>query len=372
MPQANDWAVIVGIQMYPGLDDPTSPGYLPLLGPVNDATAFAEWACSCEGGDVPKENVTLIRQIYSSLPSVDEARPIDEDIRLAFKKHYDRGINNGLHAGRRLYIYMAGHGIEVPPNQPALLMANAAPRQFNNHFLGRGYADWFFRAGFFDEILLFMDCCRDNFPLAQPNNVKFDPLNVVDAVDRVRYLYGFGTKWSRRSRERSMDGVTRGVFSAALLAGLKGGAADRQGQVTAASLRQFLYDHMRDFADPADLVSARVTQQPDFDPWPRDERAAEQFVIVPAGRITALEYLVRIALPPAVANQQMTIQDNEFYPHKQFVAQPPEYRTSLPEGLYQILVVGSNPYKPFKVSGRVAITAEGKVVCEGGVDVNLV
>ena len=64
MPQANDYAVIVGAQTYPGLDDPTSDAFHPLLGPVNDATAFYEWVTSPDGGDVPAANADLIAKIY--------------------------------------------------------------------------------------------------------------------------------------------------------------------------------------------------------------------------------------------------------------------------------------------------------------------
>ncbi|MFI5455835.1 MAG: hypothetical protein ACHRXM_10330 [Isosphaerales bacterium] len=368
MPQPNDYAVIVGVQSYPGLDDPTSDSFHPLLGPVNDATAFYDWVTAPDGGDVPKANADLIARIYPSPPTIDDAQPIENQVYKALRKHYDRGMAAGQHAGRRLYVYMAGHGIEVASKEPALLMADAAPRQFNNHFLARGYADWFFKAGFFDEILLFMDCCRDNFPLTQPNPVRFDALTVGSALDRVRCLYGFGTIWSRRSIERKVDGVVRGVFSATLLAGLRGGAADHMGVVTAQSLQNFFNNHMKDFMDPADVQGSTVPQQPDFDPYPNNQQALEQFVIV---KVDPLLFDVEVQLPAAPAKQRLLIQTDKFKTVGKFDAQPPVYKTKLPLGLYQIFLVGQEEPVPFDIAGTVTLSAGGHVTSQGVTHVDL-
>ncbi len=365
MAQDKDFAVIVGVQTYPALDDPTSDDYRPLLGPVNDANAFYDWLTSPEGGDVPDANVAKIAKVYPPPVPTDGVAPRDSDLQDAFDKIA------GRRGSRRLYIFMAGHGIDVPPppGQPALLMANAGPRRFNNHFLGRAYADWFYRAGLFDEILLFMDCCRDNFPGALPNPVKFDPMNAADAVDRVRWVYAFGTKWSRRSRERAFDGVVRGVFSASLLAGLKGGAADATGRVTAGALRQFLYDHLKDFLDPEDVKGARVPQQPDFATWTSDARSIDDFVIVPEGKVEPLVYDVNLHLPEGAVGKTLVVQNGRFQPQAQLTVGSLVQPLKLPLGTYQALVLQDGLMKTFDVVGKVGLSAGGRVSSVGVIDV---
>jgi hypothetical protein len=159
---SEDWAIIVGVQCYPELED--------LGGPENDARAFKNWARSPRGGNVPSQNVELIvtSQFRPPFSSVDLARPTAERVHQAFEKLQNiananaaRGLSRRV--GRRLYIYMAGHGFAPRDDQTALLMANATRVRIGPgyHILGQYNADWFFKAGYFDEIALFMDCCRE-------------------------------------------------------------------------------------------------------------------------------------------------------------------------------------------------------------------
>ena len=47
-------------------------------------------------------------------------------------------------------------------------MANATPERVGStyHVLGQYTADGFFKARCFEEVFLFMDCCREVFPRA--------------------------------------------------------------------------------------------------------------------------------------------------------------------------------------------------------------
>jgi hypothetical protein len=301
MSQNRDHAVIVGVQVYPGLTD--------LGGPENDARAFRDWVLSPTGGDVPAANVQLIVSSNYSPPfeSLDVAKPVLDDIQRAFGKLVDLAeanekAGNGLIAGRRLYIYMAGHGIEPQRNRTALLMANAKEKRFGFHILGKDYADYFYDAGFFDEILLFMDCCRDYFPLTPLTPVPFDPRSDPDAPDRVKCLYGFGTKWKRRSRERPIMGVTRGVFTATLLEGLRGAASDSNHCITAASLKNYVNENMAQFLDPSDLQDPEVPKQAEFTPIPNE---GDGLIIVQ--NIPPPTYEVAIFLPAGMEAQKVEV-----------------------------------------------------------------
>jgi hypothetical protein len=159
-------------------------------------------------------------------------------------------------------------------------MANATPQRIGYHIAVTAYAEWFFRAGYFDEILLFLDCPREAFPSAPLIPPHFQTVTNPAAHERFRYFYAFATRWGRHSRERPMspDGRFHGVFTTALLAGLNGAAADTSGQITGASLRNYLSAEMRTFLDPAGRRNPSVAQEPDFLVYPHDD---SQLLIVP-------------------------------------------------------------------------------------------
>src|SRR5262245_20513430 len=98
-----DHAIVVGIRRCPALGD--------LNGPENDARDFEQWLLDPAGGDVPPANV---RRILSS-DFAPNANPLDDkpttaELESAFDALYDRGDQNGGKTGRRLYVYLAGHG----------------------------------------------------------------------------------------------------------------------------------------------------------------------------------------------------------------------------------------------------------------------
>ena len=184
----------------------------------------------------------------------------------------------GLRVGRRLYLYMAGHGCAPILDESVLLMANATRRRAGYHIPGKPWANWFYRAGYFDEILLFMDCCRENYPQAPLNVPSYIDVTAPDAVDRGRRLFAFGTKWSRLARERPMDdGTVRGVFTVALLEGLKGAAAEPDGRVTASSLAGYLQTNMKMFLTDVDRADPGIPKAPDVELHPVID---DDFVIV--------------------------------------------------------------------------------------------
>jgi hypothetical protein len=57
---------------------------------------------------------------------------------------------DGAVVGRRLYLYFAGHGFAPTDTETALLMANATRTRGGHHIPGRSYAEWFYRAGYFN------------------------------------------------------------------------------------------------------------------------------------------------------------------------------------------------------------------------------
>jgi len=351
MPQTRDRAIIVGVQTYPGVSD--------LNGPENDAKDFQDWVVSPHGGDVPLSNVRLIlTSDYPPFTTLKQARPITSDVEAAFDELYELVWPNRMtyNPGRRLYIYMAGHGIEPPPDQTALLMANAADRRFGYHILGKAYADWFFRSVSFEEVLLFMDCCRDRYPSTHLNNLKWDDTFDDRAVDKVKYLYGFGATWSKRTRERTIGGKNQGVFTAALMEGLRGAASRPDNLITAASLRDYLNESMKNFLAPEDQNNSEVPQQPVFTLNPS---TGEGFVIA---SVPAKTYKVAVGLAADTLGREVEVRNGiKFEVVGKKIADTVAWELDLPRGTYLAQIMSLGRQKTFTVpsgkeDGRVDFT----------------
>lgn len=273
---ANDFAIIIGVQRYPGLDDPEN-GNIPLQGPENDAIQFKAWAISPNGGQVPEENVRSVLSSNFENPNIrSKAKPAMQEIieiMESFHPISETNIksNKGPRVGRRLYIFMSGHGIAPTPygnkteKESALLMANVDPKNTGiprYHIPGTYSANWFCENDFFEEVFLFMDCCRD-ITIVPHLNIYFGSRG---NSTKAKKYYAFASGWSRRAKEKPMpdeNGKYRGIFSKVLLHGLNGAAADPnpteqdKGIITAASLSSYLYQNIPKLLDP---------EYPDYDP----------------------------------------------------------------------------------------------------------
>jgi hypothetical protein len=246
----DDYAVVVGINKYPYLSD--------LDGPEYDALDFADWLYAPTGGNVPSPPNSNVRLILSSNYPSTSPEPAEWQICNAFENLCRLGESNNGRAGRRLYIFMAGHGFSPNVDETALLTANAAKGYTGHNIPGRMFANWFAMAGYFDEVVLFMDCCRDNYKRA---NLYQFPCDDRSSSRSVRRFYGFATEWSRAVRERPIgpNGQNRGPFTMALLAGLRG-AAKVNGSITGSSLKNYVYNKL------PSLIGTDELQEPRFDP----------------------------------------------------------------------------------------------------------
>ncbi len=266
----------------------------------------------------------------------------------------NQGEGRGLRIGRRLYLYMSGHGFTPRDDQTGLLTANATRMRVGPgfHILGQYNADWFYKAGCFDEIVLFMDCCREIYQVPALN-MPYRDLIDEDAVNRVKRFYAFGTKWSRLSREKKIDGVIHGVFTAALLKGLKGAACEPNsgGQITVDSLRNFLYNNMKNFLTPKELTDPDIPKEPDIPNF------GSSFVLA---TVPVPKYPVTIHVPPDLVGKKAEILDGkDFNVVESTTAAPPVWPVSLERGKYLAEVLGDG-------LRRTTITVSGT----GGVDVS--
>ena len=235
----DDHAVVIGVSGYPYLES--------LQGPAADADDFEAWLLN--EGQVDKKNVhKFTSRAYPPPPPADptERRVATE----AFKVLADLFNNNGP-IGRRLYLYMAGHGVTFTRDSGSrnvgVLMANATKDQPKHNIPGLSYVDWFGRARAFDELVLFMDCCRAETVNAPPYCFPFRD-RVGNTKTEVKTFYGFAAKADKTAFEQpfpSPHGPVRGVFTMGLLSGLRGGAKkNKRGRITGTSLKNYVWKYV--------------------------------------------------------------------------------------------------------------------------------
>ena len=220
-----DYAFVVAINKYQHAD-----AWGPLVGPKYDAGEFVKWLRTI--GKVPGKHIVKIIRDDGRSPTYSELMSATRQLR----KH--AGVDEPI--GRRLYIYLAGHGLESIQQavRESVLVTAEADEDMPMVYSGHRALNYFITAALFDEVVLFMDCCRhvDRFGIAPSWTIK--PEYDAAAVG-VRTGIALATKVGRDAREQKIDGVVQGVFTHALLDGLRN-AVDRNGRVTGATLTQHL------------------------------------------------------------------------------------------------------------------------------------
>lgn len=238
-----DFALLIGIDDYAGND------FSRLKGAKNDAQAFAEWLKT-------KANVKtyLLLSKPQSPRRSDVVDQVQQLIDLSKK---------GNRIGRRLYIFLAGHGVSPDVDEIGLVMADANDDR-PSYYPGRMLMNLFRGRGLFDEIVLCMDCCRDYDLELEPPTLEFKRRFDSGLAGRVRAAILFATEFGKKSRERKFNKKMHGIFSQAVLTGLQGAAADSAGRVTGAGLKRHVHRFIADHK-PADSE-----QRADLDHCPDD------------------------------------------------------------------------------------------------------
>jgi hypothetical protein len=236
---ADDWGVVAGINYYPGFTN--------LKGPVYDSTLFRRWLL--RRGFVPDDQVFPIQSPENAPASILAAEPKLDQLSGVFSELVRKAAPHPLHRlGRRLYIFLSGHGIiatrSVIPDyrEAALLMANADENSLSLHLGARAHAEWFRALGIFDEVILIADCCRDqedNVPPAIPVLPAWQPKRPEG-----RHFYALPTMLGSKAWERTLGSppTTRGIFSYVVIEALNNPKLyDEQGELPASTLERHLY-----------------------------------------------------------------------------------------------------------------------------------
>lgn len=337
MPNERDHAVVIGIKDYGSLKPPLS-------GPVLDAEAFANWLKSPNGGDLLAVNVRQVLSTTFDNSTQSDALGFKPDLTAMRRPLWELmaltknqfGKKAPL-VGRRLYLYFSGHGItpRVDPitgtNQSGLLAANCVEDVNYDAIAGYAYAEWFRLSHAFDEILLFMDCCRTDRPDIAPAPIT-TPIVQGGTPDDVRVFYAWATGWDSRAFEQPLGNPaqTRGVFTFALLDALENALPDEQGQLTTKGL----VGHLK--LRVTELREGAQQQPPTFFPPEPDGR----FVIRQQPQATRAN--VTITFAPALFGRPVDLQHGQFKsvlpaPH---TASDEPWQLQLEPGIYNVVLDG--------------------------------
>lgn len=245
MANVGDYAIVVGIDDY--------PGYRPLQGAVRDAKDFVGWLCKEPyGGDVPTANCKTIYSVTNPLS------PLQQQIDEAFDAIFS-SVPKGEPA-RRLYVYFSGHGMAESNLISDLCLANWAQKFPNRALDAQQYLDTVMKLGKFAEIVMFMDCCRVRLVSAHGHTPDFIAASPGKGAPRARYFTASATEFLNLSYEAAVsksssdEAQVRGYFTTALMAALRGAAAISGGGVPASRLKMYLEENVPLLANAAGYI----------------------------------------------------------------------------------------------------------------------
>lgn len=278
-------ALLVAINRYPGLSD--------LRGPENDAAALAAWLKGPGGLDA--ERVKIIKSSdFAAVADPYDANPTDSQIKKQLNAWLkDAQGNWHERVGERLYLFFAGHGFTAGSlTDPALFTAQA---QLDDraHIAAYRYAAKIANAGFFDEIVLLMDCCQDVLKASAVTEPSWSPPD-RSASGRVKTMLAFGAPRGHKAFEdppppagAAAAPPVHGYFSSLFLEALDTAPADALGQVSARSVEEHF----------SGLWKLRYLPKVNYEPPFQAPRDMVLYVRPPA----ALAPAARSVPPPAAA-----------------------------------------------------------------------
>ncbi|HWO20820.1 MAG TPA: caspase family protein [Kofleriaceae bacterium] len=224
---ARDFGLVVGIDHY--------PRFRSLQGAAADAIAFHAWMCDPDGGGVAPEHARLITSTPE--PPTPLQDHVDEQV-----VELAQAVN-ALGGARRLYLYFSGHGascVDGDVDDVALLLAKWSPVLARIALSSHRYCSALGGLGLFEEIAVFLDCCRSLAVGAVGLPPTFT-LKVTPGGPPARMFVAYATEAGRPAFEQPQEGVWRGAFTQKLLWILK---RSPQG-IDAAALKDALERELR-------------------------------------------------------------------------------------------------------------------------------
>ncbi|MCI5193118.1 MAG: hypothetical protein D3915_08300 [Candidatus Electrothrix sp. AU1_5] len=330
--QSQHHAIVVGINSYP------VSGLAALQGPVNDAKDFLGWLRDPHGGNVPEAQ---IQSILSSDFAQDAALPFPNQIEILFEPFITKGVQGRY--GERLYIFVAGHGFGDPGDMgtTALYAANAR-KMFPWHVAITDYVDWLRRHAVFDEIVLFMDCCRTVNAYHEVKEPQYPTSKGRTGADQVRYFFAFAVGRGRIARERRFeDGRNSGIFTRTLLHALET-TRPQHGKVTGQLLKNHIHNSLESFAGNVQIDPPVI-------------RLDSQQDITFVHRKSAQTVPVQVRLASYSGTEIFLLSDGNFQKIREERVAAQTFTLELEPGLYKIAVKNTRRQQIFEVPNHAEI-----------------
>lgn len=294
---ADDYAILIGISHYPELGEGNTPA--DLRGPNHDVEAVKAWLLDPLGGGFPDDrNIHVICSTPAATATT--AHPTADELELVFA-HLDviaqenKRAEKGLQVGRRLYLYISGHGFSPGRQKGCLFTANATGRMgFNVHVTG--WLNWLQDAGYFREFVFWMDTCMNRMTFMFPRDPPL-PLQVSQTPPLANFV-AFAAQRPLKAVEVPIAedrGVVHGAFTWALLEGLRGAAADVNGRVSGHSLANWIRNAQSARYMPADRTDRAVAKEPEI--LQEDDR------LIFARGVSPPRYRIRLTFPREVVGE---------------------------------------------------------------------
>jgi hypothetical protein len=235
MAATDHYALLLAINHYPGLSD--------LAGPENDALAFREWLLDPDGGALEPGHLALIKSSdFADTPDPYDANPTDSQLKKVLNQWLKVDGKWRDHVGQRIYLFFAGHGFTAGTLTDPVLFTAQAQLDDRTYIAAYRYAGKIVNAGFFDEVVLIMDCCQDVLKAATIAEPSWSPPDRM-CSDRVQFMVALGAPRGRKAFEQSSPpqaappgappAAVHGYFSSVFLDALRTAPSDAQGDVTA-------------------------------------------------------------------------------------------------------------------------------------------
>lgn len=233
--QPRDFALIVGIDDYPNYGENGRN----LRGAINDAEKFAKWVKDKNtGGGVKKEHCKLVT-------SAGKADTFNKDmIDDALQEIWDLvdKIDGG---GRRLYMFFSGHGQQVTnvdnlTESQSLCLPKWSHRRPAAAILTSSYSNVAQNCMPFEEIAIFMDCCRVSTIKNRADSTSLHCLIPRDDPHLTKKQIFYPAEPTKEAFEDEGD-IVHGYFTTALINGLEMGSDRDGGGISAEDFGKYLH-----------------------------------------------------------------------------------------------------------------------------------
>ena len=332
----HDWAAVISVSSYAGAAA-QPPWITTLKGPDNDADAIVGWLTRTDGGGLPPDQVL---RVPSPSPPGGHGIPKQEEIVQAFNDLAALPSDAyNQRSGRRLYVYVSGHGLAAQRHDAAVVTAEATFEDALNVLI-TSWVDWFWYAARFEEFVLWVDTCATRTRSAITLRACDRPAETRADAAKGRLVFIFAAGFNYTAVETELDGAWHGVFTHALLKGLNGAAGT---PVTTQALKRFLFNTMKTFMTPEQLANPQVAKEP----WFEEEHDLE--FATPAAQQT---FEAKLLFPPECLGKRVTISVDASSPlvaDETLAAR--EWKPQLPVGVYAVYVPELRLEQGFQVTG---------------------